>query len=253
MWLVIFFVAAGQAALASQVKITPVEIAQFDLGKMQGAFVNQLAWSPDGQEIYLQTITEDRKALPKDVYHYVMPAEKGGTFKKASAPPDWAVAYWTWKSGQTAPDDPAFKIEIATEKRIDSATALPMGGEMARGGTQAGTGGASAESVMAAAATSTNATIYTMRLKGEVVGEWADHRIMPGLTFGWGPPGTHLIAYAEKQTGRLVIMDSTGAKQKIDETKGVVLPAWTSDGTRLAYLESIGRNKYALIIAAVSK
>ncbi len=252
MWLVMFLVAAGQVALASQVKITPVEITQFDLGKMQGALVNQLAWSPDGQQIYLQTITEDRKALPKDIYHYVMAAEKGAAFKKVSAPPDWAVAYWTWKSGQSAPDDAAFKIDIATDKRIDAATALPMGGDMARGGASTGNG-ASAESVMAAAATSTNATVYSMRLKGEVIGEWADHRIMPGLTFGWGPPGTHLIAYAEKQTGRLVIMDSTGAKQKIEETKGVVLPAWTSDGTRLAYLESIGRNKYALIIASVTR
>jgi hypothetical protein len=252
MWLVMLFVLAAQAALASQVKVTPTEVAQIDLGKMQGTLLNQLAWSPDGQEIYLQTITEDRKALPKDVYHYVMPAD-GGTFKKVPAPPDWAIAYWTWKSGQTAPDDSSFKIDISTEKRIDAATALPMGGEMARGGTTAGSGGASAESVMAAAATSTNATIYTMRLKGEVVGEWADHRIMPGVTFGWGPPGTHLIAYAERQTGRLVIMDSTGAKQKIDETRGVVLPAWTSDGTRIAYLESRGRNKYALIVAAVSK
>ena len=132
--LILLISSLGQAALAAQVKVLPAEIAQIDLGKMQGAMVNQLAWSPDGKELYLQTLTEDRKALPKDVYHYVMPAE-GGTFKKVGAPPDWAIAYWTWKSGQTAPDDAAFKIEIATEKRIDAATALPMAGEMARGGT----------------------------------------------------------------------------------------------------------------------
>src|SRR5262249_6759699 len=126
MWLVMLFVLAGQAALASQVKITPVEVAQIDLGKMQGALVNQLAWSPNAEQIYLQTLTEDRKALPKDVYHYVIAAE-GGAFKKVDAPPDWAIAYWTWKSGQTAPDDAAFKIDIATDKRIDAATALPMG------------------------------------------------------------------------------------------------------------------------------
>ena len=41
-------------------------------------------------------------------------------------------------------------------------------------------------------------------------------------------------------------MDSTGAKQKMDGTKGVVAPAWTNDGTRLAYLEGRGRNKFAL-------
>jgi hypothetical protein len=155
--LILLISSLGQAALAAQVKVLPAEIAQIDLGKMQGAMVNQLAWSPDGKVIYLQTLTEDQKALPKDVYHYVIPAE-GGTFKKVGAPPDWAIAYWTWKAGQTAPDNAAFKIEIATEKRIDSATALPMAGEMARGGTSGDLGGASAESVMAAAATSTNAT-----------------------------------------------------------------------------------------------
>lgn len=253
MWLLTLFITTFvQAALAAQVKVLPAEVAQIDLGKMQGALLNQLAWSPDGKELYLQTLTEDRKALPKDVYHYVMEAE-GGSFKKVSAPPDWAIAYWTWKSGQTAPDDAAFKIDISTEKRINAATALPMAGEMAKGGTNAGMGGASDESLRAAASASTNATVYTMRLKGEVIGEWLDHRIMPGVTFGWGPPGTHVMAYSEKQSGRLVIMDSTGAKQKIEGTRGVVLPAWTSDGTRLAYLESRGRNKFALIIATVTK
>jgi hypothetical protein len=47
-------------------------------------------------------------------------------------------------------------------------------------------------------------------------------------------------------------MDSTGAKQKIEGTHGVVLPAWSADGTRLAYLEGRGRNQYALIVATVA-
>ena len=85
-----------------------------------------------------------------------------------------------------------------------------------------------------------------MLLKGEVVGEWVNHRIMPGTTFGWEPAGTHLIAYADKPSGRLVMMDTNGAKQKVDGTKGVVAPAWSNDGTRLAYLEGRGRNKFAL-------
>jgi hypothetical protein len=92
-----------------------------------------------------------------------------------------------------------------------------------------------------------------MLLKGEVVGEWVNHAIVPGLTFGWGPAGSHLIAYAEKSSGRLVIMDSTGARQKIDGTKSVVLPAWTADGSKVAYLEGRGRNKFAVVIAKVER
>ena len=243
---------AQQSNPATQVKLTPSEIAQVDLGKMKGSQVRQLAWSPDSTQLYLQTVTEDQRALPKDTYHYVMPAA-GGTFEKVNAEPDWAIGYWSWKSGQTAPDDAAFKIEISTDKRIASATAIPMGGDLARGGTDGTANGASVESVTAAANASTNGTVYSMLLKGEIVGEWVNHAIVPGLTFGWGPAGSHLIAYAEKSTGRLVIMDSTGARQKIEGTKSVVLPAWTTDGQELAYLEGRGRNKFAVVIAKVAR
>lgn len=254
--LILFVASLAQAAVAAQVKLSPpVEVAQIDLGKLGGTLISQLAWSPEGNELYLQTQTEDKKGLPKDTYHYVIPAG-GGSFSKVGAPPEWAGAYWTWKSGQTAPDDQAFKISVSQEKRVSSATAIPMGGDLAKGGTDTGSGagvGASAESVAAAANASMNALVTTMLLKGEVIGEWVNHRTIPGTTFGWGPPGTHLIVYAEKQTGRLVIMDSTGAKQKVNGTKAVVAPAWTNDGTRIAYLEGRGRNKFALIVASVSK
>jgi len=242
---------ATQAAPATQIKIAPSEVAQFDLGKMDGKLVRQLAWSDDLSQLYLQTFTEDKRALPKDVYHYVIPAS-GGQFKKVSAEPDWAIAYWSWKSGQTAPDDAAFKIEISTDKRVSNATAMPMGGDFARGGGDTGGGGTSVGAVTAAAQGATNDTVYTMTLKKEVVGEFVNHAIIPGLTFGWGPKGTHLIAYADQQ-GHLVVMDSTGAKQKIEDTKSVVLPAFTADATKLAYLEGRGHNKYALVVATVTK
>src|SRR6516164_1255169 len=157
-------VLAAQASTpASQVKLVPKEVTEFDLGKMDGKLVRQLAWSDDQSQIYLQTFTEDKRALPKDVYHYVVPAA-GGEFKKVSAEPDWAIAYWSWKSGQTAPDDAAFKIDIATDKRVNNATAMPMGGDLAKGGSDGGTGGASVGSVTGAAQGATNDTVYTMKL-----------------------------------------------------------------------------------------
>jgi hypothetical protein len=245
-------VVAAQAALATAIKLTPAEVAKVDLGKLKGNMVSQLSWSPDGKQLYLQTLTEDKQALPKDYFHYVIPAA-GGTFEKVGAAPEWAVTYWTWKSAKNAPDDKAFAIDISQDKRVASATALPMAGELAKGGSNPGSGGASNDAMMAAAMTSSNATIYTMLLKGEIVGEWINHRIMPGVTFGWGPAGTHLVAYADKQSGRLVIMDATGAKQKVDGTKSVVLPAWTEDGSRIAYLEGRGHNQFALIVASVNR
>jgi hypothetical protein len=219
LFLLLCLASSGQAALATQAKVgTPIERAQIDLQKMGGAIVNQLSWSPDGNELYLQTMTEDKKGLPKDLFHFLIAAE-GGAFKKVAAPPDYAIAYWPWKSGQTAPDDLAFKIDVSADRHQGSATP----------------------------------TVYTMRLKGEVIGEWTNRAAVPGVTFGWGPAGSHLIAYSDKPAGRLVIMDATGARQSVEGTKDVIVPAWTNDGTRLAYLEGRGPNKYALVVATVSR
>jgi hypothetical protein len=237
----------------SAVTLTPSVTGEIDLGRLKGTRLAQLAWSPDATELYLQTYTPDRQALPAETFHYVLSASDLLP-KQVAAPPDWAASYWTWKSAQAAPDDPAFKIELETQKGMSAATSLPMGGEMARGGGDTGgAAGASMEGMLEAARQSQTGITYRMRLKGEVVGEWVNHRIMPGLTFGWAPAGTGWIAYAEKSSGKLILMDKDGRKKKIDGTKNVMLPAWTADGARLAYLESRGRNKYAVIIAAVGR
>jgi WD40-like Beta Propeller Repeat len=247
---------AAQTPDVKAITLTPTVVAEIDLSKLKGKLVRELAWSPDGKQLYLQTFTEDRNALPKDLYHYVLDlGTPAGSLKlkDVKVPPEWATTYWNWKSAQAAPGDDDFKISLDTEHTIQSATAVPMGGSLAKGGTDGGATGASVDSMMSAAAQSQNATVYHMLLKGEVVGEFVNHAIMPGLTFGWGPSGSGLIAYAEKTSGRLVIMDKNGDKQKIDGTKNVVLPAWSADGTRLAYLESTGRTKYAVVIATVAR
>jgi hypothetical protein len=244
---------AQSATPASSVKLTPAVVGEINLASLKGKLLRQLAWSPDGSELYLQTYNANPDASIKEVFHYSIAAATGQP-KSLQAAPAWAASYWQWKSAQSAPGDPTFKIEVGEEKKIINATAAPMAGDLIRGNADPGGGnGASVESVASAARGATNANVYTLRLKGEIVGEWVNHPIMPGLTFGWGPEGTGLIAFAEKDAGRLVLFDKTGAKQKIEGTKSVVLPAWTADGTRLAYLEGRGRNKYAIVIAAVSR
>lgn len=244
---------AGLAATpAAQVTVTPgPTVLTLDLKGMKGQRPRQLSWSPDEQQLCLQTYDANRDASVKAVYYYLLPAG-GGPPARVETPPAWAAGYWAWKSGQTAPDDPSWKIEVGIEKKIVSATSLPMGGDLARGGTvDPATAGISAETVAAHAAQSSNASIYTMRLTGVTVGEWTDHPIMPGLTFGWGPKGSGVIAFADKSSGRLTFLDRTGKTQAIEGTKNVVLPAFTPDGTRLAYLEHRGRDTYALVIATV--
>jgi hypothetical protein len=246
-------VIAQSLTSAESLRLAPSVVADFELGKdMKGSRLRQLAWSPDHSQIYLMTYEPNRDASVKEAFHYLIPVA-GGDPKRVEARPDWAETYWDWKSHHTAPDA-SMKIEVAQEKRRQNAVAVPFGGDAARGGVvDPATSGLSQESALEAARAMQNDDVYMLRLKGEIVGEWVNHPIVPGLTFGWGPKNSGLIAFAEVKSGRLVLMDRAGDKQKVDGTKNVVLPAWTEDGARLAYLEGRGRNKYALVIAAVGR
>ena len=128
-----------------------------------------------------------------------------------------------------------------------------MGGDYAKGGNPGATSGTSVESVVSATSQSQTVGVITIRLKNEVVGEFVNSLFIPGLTFGWGPKGSGLIAFAEKDTGRLIVMDKKGTKLRVDGTKSVVVPAWAPDGTRLAYLQGQGHNKYSLVVASVGR
>ena len=237
---------------ASAVKVTPSVVAEFNLGAMKGKLIRQLAWSPDGTQIYLMTYDANKDASVKEMFHFLIPAQ-GGTPSRIDAQPDWALKYYEWKASRTSPDDPSVELTPNHERRKESAVATPMGGELARGGTSVDPGGLSSTEVMDAARTMQMSDVYTIALKNEIIGEWINHPTVPGQTFGWAPKGTPLIAFAERKTGRLVIMDLKGGKQKVDDTKNVKVPAWSGDATKLAYLESRGRDKYALVVATVGK
>jgi Tol biopolymer transport system component len=76
---------------------------------------------------------------------------------------------------------------------------------------------------------------------------------MPGVTFGWGPLESSLIAYAERLSGSLILMDKSGSRQKIEGTKNIVLPAFSPDGKRLAYFTDLGHGKYTLVVASIQR
>jgi hypothetical protein len=238
------------AQSAPTLKVAPAQVATIDLSKMKGSLLCQLAWSPDGTELYLQTCDEDKAALLKDSFHYTLPVA-GGAPKQVDVRPAWAADYWAWKSAQTAPRDPNFKIELRTSQEVLSATAHPMAGDLATGGSNPGRSGVPVQTAANAARDSQTANVYRMMLNGQVIGEWINHRTMPGVTFGWGPLESGLIAYTERESGALILMDKSGGRQKIDGTKDVLLPAFTADGQRLAYLADLGHHKFALVVAAI--
>jgi len=233
----------------------PRTVAEFDTDDVKGQ-PGRLAWSEDGKQLYLQTFQGERGRPTATLRHYVFSIETGKR-ESIDAEPDWAKLSWSKKADRSSPDAPAFMIDIATSTRLERTTSAPMGGDMARGGTGGGGdtnsgGGTSAGDAIANAAAAQTVTVHAMKLGNETIGEFVNSVIVPGLTFGWGPKGTKAIAYAVPSSGRIVIMDVTGKKQELPATKDSLLPAFSPDGTSLAWIRRDGRKSFQLQIVQIN-
>jgi Tol biopolymer transport system component len=54
------------------------------------------------------------------------------------------------------------------------------------------------------------------------------------------------IAFVDKKH-RLTIVDQEGHTRTVPATKDVLLPAWSPDGTRIAWLQKAGRDRYVIV------
>ena len=241
---------------ASKLKLSaPAPIVEFDAKKLKGVLF-RLAWSPDAQQIYLQTIERDRAGNIATAHHYLM-GLSGEAPKRVDQEPAWAAPYWDWKSSQAAPGLPSFKIAVEEKRKRVNTTSTPMGGDLAKGGLEgsgamAPVGGGAVGDAVSAVAQGQMATYYTLTLKSEVIGEFVNGLPNFGLAFGWGPAGSGLIAFSNRD-GAVVIMDDQGRKQEISSSKSTLFPAWTQDGKRLAYLQRTGKDKVALHVVDVTQ
>jgi WD40-like Beta Propeller Repeat len=236
-------------ALALQISV-PSLVATIDTGKLKGE-PTQLAWSADGTKLFLQTSERDSKGMIANHRFYVMSAAEGNP-ESVNEPPAWANEYWTWKSNKFAPGSTTFGIDVKEDVKTVAPTSSPMGGDLARGGTGDATGGGtSAGEVVSRAGQTQKHRVVTLTTKGETVGEFVGVQFLPGYSFGWSPRD-RMIAYSNS-SGRLAVMDEQGQKQQVDGTKNVILPAWSPDGARIAFLQRAGKNKYDFFIANVTK
>ena len=241
---------AGQAFRADTLRFTePATIVELDLEKLKGQ-PSRLAWSADGSQLYLQTLEGAFGRPDAKLRHYVL-ATANGAKQDLQAEPEWAAEYWAAKSGQAAPSG-TLKIELKSEQRRERTTSVPMGGDLARGGSSSATGAAANDGVAAAYASQT-IPVHSMLLKGDVVGEFVNSVIVPGLTFGWSPKGTSAIAFAAQKSGRIVVMDEQGNRQDVPGSKDAILPAWSPDGGRLAWLQKDGRRTFLLQVVRVTR
>jgi len=246
--------APAQPADATKVVVSvPAAVVEIDAAKMKGDII-RLDWSADATQFYLQTVEQDGHGGVR-VRHFVVDL-KGQQPRTTGDAPPWAQAYWLWKSAQTAPGIATLKIAIEQQQKRLTATATPAGGDLAKGGGDVGGGrggsaGSSGDAALGAAQQSQMVNIVTLKLKGEVVGEFVNAPALPATTLGWGPSGSGLIAY-KTADGHLVIMDQQARKLEVPGAKDVSMPAWTMDGKRLAWLEKTGRNKFTLRVADVT-
>ena len=241
-----------QAVSAKTAQVSaPAPVATIDSGKLKGE-PTQLGWSPDGTKLFLQTSGRDSKGMVTNPHFFVMSAAEGKP-EPVDAPPGWATEYWAWKSKQFAPGSTTFGIEIKEDQRVATAVSSPMGGGLAKGGADTtGSAGTTADDVATHAQQAQKQRIITLTAKGETVGEFVGQQFLPGYTFAWSPAALGMMAYGN-QGGRLALMDQQGQKQQIDGTKNVILPAWSSDGSKIAFLQKAGKNKYELVVVTVTR
>jgi len=239
--------------LALQVTLaSPQSIVELDTGKLKGE-IAQLAWSPDATEFYVQTVDRDRIGNVTGIRHYLVSATTRSV-KGVDRPPAWAMTYWAWKSAQTAPGQTTFRIELKEHEETVRSTASPTGGALAKGGVADPTQGSTAEDAANAAYNAQSMLVRELKVKNDLIGTWVNEPVIPGVTFSWAPEPLHLLAFAKrdkKDGGPITVLDASGQKQELAGPKNAILPAWSDDGKRLAWLERKDRKKFELMIAEI--
>ncbi len=243
---------APAATDVTRLALSPAKaITEIDTGKLKGE-PTRLSWESDTSRLYLRTTEVDRW-LNERTHHYLI---------SMSAPtavevePGWASAYWAWKSERFSPADPAFKVEIeSTTKRLSS-TSTVRGGDIAGmgGDPSMGTGGGSmpAQTAVDAAMQSQQATTLTGRVKGQIVGEWTNQQPQPGKQMGWAPTPMTALAYVDPRK-HLMLVDRDGRTREVPGAVDVMLPAWSTNGKQLAYLQKKDKKKYTLMVMDVGQ
>jgi hypothetical protein len=234
------------AALAvidvSTVKVgPPTTVTELDLGKLKGE-LRQVAWSPDGTQFYVQT-AEGTPASEK-LHHYIVPLA-GGAPAGADNPPEWAQAYWTFKSDRSAPGVGSLTIEPKQTFEVVKSGTGPAGA-LDREASPIGGNVGNIESMAKGNDQNQKASVWRFTLLGETVSEFINQRPIPGLMFGWGPMASGVIAYTDTD-GRLILLDQHKHKLVVPGVKNALLPAWSTDGARLAWVQKSGRKKYTLL------
>ncbi len=246
-------VAASQGpAVAVPVDVSTLEIGpptlvtQVDTGKLKGD-LRRLAWAPDGATLYLQT-AEGNPPIEK-LHHYTV-AVQGGAVTMIDQEPEWAARYWAVKQDRTAPGLPSLVIDVK-QGQENIKTGTGPAGVLDRSSDPLGAPNPSPDNLAQGTMGNQKANVVRLQLLGEDIGVWTNERVIPGTRFGWGPSGSGSLVFVGPD-GRLVFFDQQKHRKTVAGARDAILPAWSTDGARLAYLEKVGRKKYALTWVSVA-
>jgi hypothetical protein len=213
---------------------TPVKVCDVDLGQLNGS-LRRLSWGPNSTSMHLQTVDSS-----DHLFDYIVDLVTHD-ISIAFGEPARADEYWMHKSALVAPGVPSIKLEITESNR--RTRPIPFTGGFTNGGAQTPDPKNPIDAYEHE---------VTLRYLGHEIGNWINGTPMAGDTFGWGPPGSGALIYADGR-GRLTFIDQAKHTRAVPGTKDALFPAWSIDGTHLAFLQKAGRRKFALMTATVDR
>jgi hypothetical protein len=252
--LVLAWLAPPQAAPPLPIDVTRIEVgapmvvAEIDTGKLKGE-VRRLCWSPDGASLYIQTAEAEP---PVERFRHYSVTLEGGALTPLDRAPDWAATYWAVKQDRTAPGLESLVIEVQQGTESIKTGTGPAGVlDRSSSPDRVAMGSPSVDGLASANMGNDKARVVRLTLLGTDIATWTNERPYPGARFSWGPSRAGALVYVGEK-GQLVFLDQNKQKRPVAATKDAVLPAWSTDGKRLAFLQKTGRKKYALTWAPVS-
>ena len=257
-WLLWVLLAASGQAPAAQGPLDvssltfgkPAIITEIDTGKIQGD-PRRLAWAPDGTRLYLQVV--EGKAEAEKPHHFFVALE-GGALTSVETQPSWAFDYWSVKQDRTAPGMPS--LVIAVEQAVEESRKQGMGpsGALNREAGSAAAAVSDPKSLSDGTAPSSQvAHIVRLMVLGQEIAAFVNEpKPVPGMKFSWGPERSGALVFVG-QKGELIFFDQKKHKRQVPGVKDALLPAWSTDGQRLAYVQKTGRDTYALAWLTVTR
>jgi hypothetical protein len=205
----------------------PTTITELDGGMLDGE-LTRVAWSPDGASIYLQTAQRDRRR------HLLVTVAGDGKPAAQTSEPDWAAQYWDRKASLAAP---GAHVAISVLHEVQKKDSSFLGGAPNLAGS------------LDREPTPEYDDVVVYEVYAERIGRWVRVPAVQGQTYGWGPEGTGTIAFVDMK-GQLVVRRAD-AREIAPRIADASLPAWSPDGSKIAYIQKTGRRKFVLAYVTI--